>query len=283
MKDVGSIFMRAGKDRGEDGFFQTTRRVLLPGPQERSGVKEIYGYFSGFRLNGRLIRRLGIGALVAPTVIATIYYGLIASDRYVSEADFIVRGVSARRATGLDMLFQTFGISRAVDDTYAVQQYMLSRDAVRALEARLPLREIFASSKADVFARYPYFWQITQRGSFERLYDYYLDHVTVIQDHNKGITIFKIVTFDASDSQKIAGTLLRLAEEMVNRMNERAQNDAVRSARADVDLAEKRLIKAQLDLTAFRNKELLIDPSEVPSLCLRRSPIFRQNSRTPRP
>jgi capsular polysaccharide transport system permease protein len=260
LKDVAAIFTRANKDRGGDGFFRT-QRMLLPGPRQRRRAREIYRHLSGLRLDGRMLRRLAIGAFVAPTLIATLYYGLIASDRYVSESDFIVRGMSTRRASGLDMLFQTFGISRAVDDTNAVQQYMLSRDAVRALEARLPLREIFSNRKGDVFARFPSFWQIFDRDAFERLYDYYLDHVTVVQDRTKGITALKVVTFDAADSRRVATTLLRLAEEMVNRMNERAQNDAVRSARADVELAESRLMKTQLDLTGFRNKELLIDPN----------------------
>jgi capsular polysaccharide transport system permease protein len=209
-----------------------------------------------------MLRHLAIALLGAPTVVATLYYSGLASDRYVSEANFIVRGMSSHRATGLDMLIQTFGISRAVDDTNGVQQYMLSRDAVRALESRLPLREMFSNRRGDYFARFPYFWQIFQRDSFERLFDYYLDHVSVIQEPSKGITTLKVVSFDARDSQKIAQTLLRLAEEIVNRMNERAQSDAVRYARADVELAEKRLIKAQLDLTSFRNRELLIDPSK---------------------
>ncbi len=183
--------------------------LLLPGPRQRRRAREIYRHLSGLRLDGRMLRRLAIRAFVAPTLIATLYYGLIASDRYVSESDFIVRGMSTRRASGLDMLFQTFGISRAVDETNAVQQYMLSRDAVRALEARLPLREIFSNRKGDVFARFPYFWQIFDRDAFERLYDYYLDHVTVIQDHSKGITALKVVTFDAADSRRVATSLLR--------------------------------------------------------------------------
>lgn len=218
--------------------------------------------FPKIRMSGRSLSRMATVTMAVPTIVAAFYYGLFASDRYVSEASFIVRGMSSHRATGLDILFQTFGISRAVDDTNAVQQYILSRDTVHALERRLPLREMFSNRKGDYFARFPYFWQIFQRDSFDRLFDYYLDRVSVVQEPSKGITTLKVVSFDAGDSQRIAQTLLRLAEEIVNRMNERAQSDAVRYARADVELAEKKLIKAQLDLTSFRNKELLIDPSK---------------------
>ncbi len=243
-----------------DRILRSTAVLLRTAPQE--WPRSLLAGLPGIQIRARIIRHLAIALLAAPTFVAVVYYSVLASDRYVSEANFIVRGMSSHRATGLDMLFQTFGISRAVDDTNAVQQYMLSRDAVRALESRLPLREMFSNRRGDYFARFPYFWQIFQRVSFERLFDYYLDHVSVIQEPSKGITTLKVVSFDAGDSRKIAQTLLRLAEEIVNRMNERAQSDAVRYARADVELAEKKLIKAQLDLATFRNKELLIDPSK---------------------
>ena len=243
-----------------DRILRSTAVLLRTAPHE--WPRSLREGLPGIQIRARMIRHLAIALLAAPTFVAIVYYSVLASDRYVSEANFIVRGMSSRRATGLDMLFQTFGISRAVDDTNAVQQYMLSRDAVRALESRLPLREMFSNRRGDYFARFPYFWQIFQRASFERLFDYYLDHVSVIQEPSKGITTLKVVSFDAGDSRKIAQTLLRLAEDIVNRMNERAQSDAVRYARADVELAEKKLIKAQLDLATFRNKELLIDPSK---------------------
>ncbi len=50
--------------------------------------------------------------VVVPTLIAAVYYGLVASKRFVSEAGYVVRGVSSQRATGIDILFRTFGISQ---------------------------------------------------------------------------------------------------------------------------------------------------------------------------
>ncbi len=197
--------------------------------------------------------------VAAPTLAAIAYFGVLASKRYVSEGDFIVRGMSSRRASGLEMLFRTFGISRAIDDANAVQSYMLSRDAVRALEKRLPLREIFSRREVDRFARFPRFWR---DDSFERLFDYYLERVSVTQDSTKGITTLQVIAFQPADAQKIAMELMRLAEEMVNRMNTRAQTDALRAAQADLTLAEERVIKTQMALTAFRNRELLIDPAK---------------------
>ena len=216
-------------------------------------------YLARSRSRARLVRVLLLVLVVLPTTLAGVYYGILASDRYVSEARFIVRGITSPRTSGLDMFFRTFGISRAVDDTNAVQSYMLSRDAVRELESRLPLRPMFSRKDVDMLVRFPHFW----RGdSFEMLYEYYLERVIVIQDPSKGITELKVITFSADDSLQLAQALVVLAEEVVNRMNVRAQNDAVRQAEVEVDEARQRLIAAHLDLTNFRNRELVVDPSK---------------------
>jgi capsular polysaccharide transport system permease protein len=208
-----------------------------------------------------LFGRAGFAAFVlAPTLLASIYFGLWASDQYVSEASIIVRGVSSSRASGLEVLFRTFGISRTVDDTNVVQNFILSRDAVQELQKRVPLREMFATRDADLFTRFPPFWR---RDNFETMYVYYLKRVTVITDQSKGLTTVKVSAFHPEDAHRIAVTLLTMAEELVNRMNERILRDSVDTARAEVAQGEKRLIAAQTELTSFRNRELLVDPSSL--------------------
>lgn len=197
--------------------------------------------------------------VVVPTVLSALYYGLIASDRFVSEAQYVVRGVTTQRATGLDILFRTFGISRAVDDTHAVQNYLLSRDAVRALEPKVKLREIFSSEASDRLSRFPRLWR---DNSFESLYDYYRDRIQIVTDSKRGITTLTVSTFRAEDSLAIASALLEAAEAMVNRLNERARSDSVDAARREVQQAEAELLEIQRRLTIYRNSELLVDPTK---------------------
>lgn len=60
---------------------------------------------------------------------------------------------------------------------------------------------------------------------------------------------------------QIADTLLDLSEMMVNRMNARIHEDAVRVAADEVKRNEDRLVAAQVAITRFRNAELTIDPA----------------------
>ena len=214
-------------------------------------------------LGGRslsLVSLLFLIIVIVPTVVGSTYFGLIASERYVAEAKFIVRGVSGRQGSGLEALFRTFGISRAEDDAFAVHNYMQSRDAVRALDQQRSLREIFGGSWGDPFSKYPRFW----RGdSFEALYEYYLQRVEVSYQPSTGISTLRASTFHADDAKLIIEGLLHLSETLINRMNDRANADALAYAESEVVRAESQVIASQREITSYRNSELIIDPSVV--------------------
>ncbi len=228
---------------------------LLAAPHAASGGLKVF--IARLTAGWTALQLFMIALVAVPTTLALLYFGIYASKRYESESVFVVRSVSSNRLSGLAMFFQSFGISRAADDTHAVENYMLSRDALRELETLLPMRKIFAREGVDIFATFPYVWS---GNSFERFYDYYLDRVSVVQDMTTGLTTLRVIAFKPEDSQAIARALLQLAEKLVNSMNERAQADTVRSATNELSLAEARVLSAQRDLAEFRNKALLIDP-----------------------
>jgi len=193
-----------------------------------------------------------------PTLLAIFYYGVIASNQYVSQAKFIVRGVSGRQAGGLEALFRTFGVSKAEDDTFAVHNYISSRDAVKALDAQYSLRDIYGGLSPDIFSHYPYFWR---SDTFEALFEYYQRRVEVWSQTSSGMSILEVTAFTPEDAQKLSKALLGLSEALINRMNERANSDALTYAQNAVSRAETLVIGTQKKLTAFRNSELILDPS----------------------
>jgi capsular polysaccharide transport system permease protein len=195
--------------------------------------------------------------VVVPTSLASIYFGAIASDLYVSRTQYLVRGVDSHRSAGLGALLNTFGLSRAADDTSAIESFMQSREAIQKLGETVDLREIYGRREADFWARYPHAWQ---KHTFERLYTKTRDYISVIQDQSTGITALEVAAFRPDDAHKVAETLLHLAEDMVNRMNARALSDSITQAKSEVAQARDEVVQTQADLTAFRNKELLVDP-----------------------
>ena len=92
------------------------------------------------------INRLFLLAVLAPTTISIIYFGLITSDVYISESRFVVRSPKQQTPTGLGALLQGAGFSRSEDDTNSVHDFMLSRDALQKLNSKLQLDKAFSSA-----------------------------------------------------------------------------------------------------------------------------------------
>ncbi len=203
--------------------------------------------------------------VIAPTLVVATYYVFFATDQFVSEAKFVVRGPAATPPGMLSGLLQTAGVGHAQEDTYAVQEYILSRDALGELVKDDGLTAIFARPEADAFAKFPTFFG---GSSFEHLYEYYLKHVDVELDSTTGVSKLTVKTFRADDSQKIANALFAGAEGLVNRMNDRQRENAMRDARKEISIAEKRVQDVAADIAAFRNREAVLDPTKqsVPML-----------------
>lgn len=195
-----------------------------------------------------------------PTLLAMLYYFLLASDLYASEARIVVRSPSHMQISGLAGLLQGSGISRAQDDVYSVHDFILSRDAVAAAGKRLDLRAIFSRPGADFIARYP---NPLQRDTAEDFYKYWQHRVEVVFDTASGICTLTVKAFRPDDAQALARALLDEAEGLVNRLNERSHANAVRDAEIEVRQVERNVADAEAATLAYRKREILIDPGKA--------------------
>ena len=107
-------------------------------------------------------------AVVVPTALAVLYYGLLASDVYVSESRFVVRSPDKPAATGLGVLLKSTAFSTAGDEIYAADDYIQSRDALRALNRDGFVVRAYSAPNISIFDRFD---PLRLDGSFESLYD----------------------------------------------------------------------------------------------------------------
>ena len=211
----------------------------------------------------RRIPWLFIVMVAIPTLLAAVYFLLIASPLYISEARFVVRSRSAGQPAGLGSVLQNVGQSFGVSfgenstDAFEVHEYMVSRDAVSDLSTHQGLRALLARPGADFLARFP---RPFGDQSFESLYKNYKRFVVVGYDSQTGISTLRVTAFRAADAQRLAQALLAGGEVLVNRLNERSMSDAVSQAQRQVIEAQQRSVASQATLTNFRNQERLIDP-----------------------
>jgi capsular polysaccharide transport system permease protein len=230
-----------------------------PQPFEYRVTPQSFGKAKAGKRRKRSKRRYTFLLIVAlPTLAVSIYYAFFAAPIFVSEASFVVRMAAPPSSNAFGSLLQNSGITRSQDDTFSVQEYMRSREALKELGEQVPVRAIFGSSQADWLMRYPRFWE---NNSEEELYQYYSDRVEVIHNDTTGITVLRTTAFHAQDAYELNNTLLTLGGNLLLRMNDRARGDAVRFADNEVKEAEQQVVDAQKKITTFRNKELMIDPN----------------------
>lgn len=211
------------------------------------------------------INRLFLLTVLVPTLIATIYFGFVASDVYISESRFVVRSPQRQTPTGIGALLQGAGFSRSQDDTFSVQDFMLSRDALRDLDAKLGIFKMFGDSEIDRLSR---FAGLDPDKSFEALHRYYQKHVAVNLDSASSISSLRVSAYAADDAFKINEMLLNMGESLINQLNERGRQDMIRFSTSEVAVAEASAKAAALALSGYRNEKSVFDPERQSALQL---------------
>ncbi len=201
------------------------------------------------------------GVVIVPTLVASLYYGLIASDVYVSESRFVIKAPDRQQSSSspLTSLIQSTGLGGGAEQSREIIGYLRSRSALSDLSERVDVRGAFASSEADYFSRFPLFYQ---SDSFEDLYEYYASKVTAATDAETGLTLLTVNAFTPEDARALNAGLLDLGETLVNRLNERVNEQAIEEAEDRVLIAQQRVRDARIALGAYRNASEILDPEQ---------------------
>lgn len=213
-------------------------------------------------------KHLFLLTVALPTLTATVYYGFIASDIYVSQSRFIIHSPQEQRMqTGglLGEFLQGAGMSRSQTAAYAVKDYIQSRDALKALDQKIDMREAFGSRHIDIFDRFP---GLRWNRSFEEFYQYYVGHVGIAYDSGTSISTLTVSAYRPEIAYRINRQLIRISERLVNNLNDRSREDMIRYAEQDVQMAERKATQASLALLAYRSMHAVFAPDKQAAIQL---------------
>jgi capsular polysaccharide transport system permease protein len=192
-----------------------------------------------------------------PTLLAMIYYGFFASDIYISEVRFAIRGPQSTPQTG-ELALMLGGVSiggGSIQDAVVVSDYIHSRKMLDQLQ-RLGLRAHYSSAEVDWLSR------LSADTSKEEFLKYFKDKVEVLRDETSNIITLKTKAFSSEMAKRMAELIIRLSEDLVNRMSRRIEEDAISFARKELKRATEKVHAATQALTRFRNEHESIDPAE---------------------
>jgi capsular polysaccharide transport system permease protein len=201
---------------------------------------------------------LFVATVLIPTILAAIFL-FFKSDVYTSESRFVVQSSDKKEATGLSALIKSSGFNAASEEGFAANSYILSRDALATLDRDGLISRTYSDPNVSVLDRFNPFGS---GGGRERLFKYYEDMVTVKFDTASGITTMEVKAFDPVSARQINARLLSQAEALVNRMNMRGREDVINYANAELAEAKQQAQNAAVALSAFRNREGIVDPEK---------------------
>ncbi|KAB1075104.1 capsule biosynthesis protein [Methylobacterium planeticum] len=197
---------------------------------------------------------------VLPTLVGAVYYGLIASDRYVTEARFALRpAIGSVEKASPDSVGTNSGVphSMVAQDTLITYNYILSRPMVEAVSAELPLREMFTRPETDFLSRF------NPDKPIEKFLKYWRNRVDVEIEQGSGIMTLTVNAFDPAESLAITQAVLRESERMVNALSTAARNDALAESNRELKLAEERLTAIRVATRDLRNREGVLDAQKT--------------------
>jgi len=222
--------------------------------------KQFFIDSSGFQIAHRSWQQsLKLGSflwVLACFAIAVFYVGLIASDRYVSRAEVIIK--QADQIKMLPDALSMLGLGGSNhQDVLLVQDYLNSWDMLAKLDQELGLKAHYQSDKADYFSRLP------GDVSREDFIEYYREHLTLSLDELSGVLTIELQAFDSEYGQRVVSLMLKESERFINKLGHQVALEQLAFVEKEVDRAYQRLQDEKAKVLAFQNSHQLISPEST--------------------
>jgi capsular polysaccharide transport system permease protein len=203
-----------------------------------------------------LFRRRAFGLAVIASLLAALYWGVIASDRYVSEARVVVQRTDLTSGDGLNLgsLLGSPG-SASQQDQLLLRDHLLSVDMLNKVEARLNLRAHYSDARRDPISR---MW--FEDASLEWFHRHYLSRVRVEFDDYSGVLSIRAQAFDPKSAHAVAAMLVEEGERFMNALAHNRAREQVAFLEKEVTEMNRRVVHARQTVLEFQNREGLVSP-----------------------
>lgn len=196
-----------------------------------------------------------------PTIAFAAYLALIKSPLYTSEARFSVRSNSEDSnvvSTGaLSSMIAEIGIRNVAsdrDDLYAIQNFLLSRNAIEAVGGIERLEADFGAADVDPLSR------IQLDAPLEDALRYWRSVVSVYVDSTSGILILKVGGFRPEAALRLTDDLVSASEGFLNDLSRRDRMVALANSEALVRQSVEAMAAARARLLDFQGRSGILDP-----------------------
>lgn len=189
------------------------------------------------------------------SALVVFYYSIVASPRYVSETQFIVKQANSTESP-FSGLAAIGSISGGMRDALVLKKYIESREMAVALDAAVSLKAHFERDDYDVISR------LGENSTIEDYVEFYQNHISVLHDELSDVLYVEIQTFEPNYSLEVAKSLLSLSETFINNLGAKMAQEQVNYAQKEVTRSYSELKKYQSEMVNFQDKFKLYNPEQ---------------------
>ncbi|MCE4226098.1 capsule biosynthesis protein [Methylobacterium sp. C25] len=197
---------------------------------------------------------------LVPTLLGALYFGVIASDRFVTEARFAIRpAIGGSEKASSDEVGTGNGVPKQLiaQDTIITASYISSRPMIEAIEKLMPLREMFSRDGIDWFSRF------NPEKPIEKFVKYWGERVSTKIETGSGIVTLHVEAFDPHESLALAQGVMKESERKVNELSQKLRDDGLAESQRELARAEERMTKVRFAMRDLRNREGVLDAAKT--------------------
>lgn len=235
---------------------QVARKVQKLKRDPRQFVLDSKAYVNAQKTADFAWAKFGSFAFVlAASLLVIFYYTVVASPRYVSETQFMVKQANSAESP-FSGLAAIGSISGGMRDALVLKKYIESREMAVALDEAVSLKAHYERDDFDTLSR------LSKNSTIEDYVEFYQNHITVLHDELSDVLYVEIQTFEANYSLEVAKALLSLSETFINNLGAKMAQEQVGYAQKEVTRSYTELKKFQNELVSFQDKFKLYNPEQ---------------------
>lgn len=204
----------------------------------------------------RLFRKQPLWWLILIAILgAALYWGLIATDRYVSRANVVLLSAQINKPdVGLSAILS----GQTNNDLLILRDFMRSTDMLARLQAKLDLRAHYSRREIDWLSRLA-----RPDVPTETFHRYVLKRISIALDEYAQVLRISAQAYDPEMARRIVVLLLEIGEEHMNAMGHRLAAEQVRFIEQQVEVLRQRMIEDSEQLLRYQNEHGLVSPTET--------------------
>ncbi|AEI35684.1 sugar ABC transporter [Francisella salina] len=193
--------------------------------------------------------------VVLPTLVIAMYYIVLASPRYESQAIVSLRqnNTAPMVDTSLSSILGGGGSDTSAN-SYLLIDYILSPQMLDKLQADLNIKAMYQNPKVDFFSR------LSHNADQIDFLDYYNKMVFLSYNQQSNAITINVQGYTAEQAQKVLDTITKDSQEIIDHISHTLAENRMKFNKEQLDIIKTKAMKAQDALVEFQNSRGIVDP-----------------------